>query len=100
MHQLRFMGGPAMFRAPGMHPAMFPPPPNAVAFNYPPAGFNPAYPGDFSCYPPQPQELYPSPPHMQGEFPEPGFSDFQDFTGDCYPSPPISDCSSPDYNTC
>ena len=100
MHQLRFMGGPAMFRAPGMHPAMFPPPPNAVAFNYPPAGFNPAYPGDFSCYPPQPQELYPSPPHMQGEFPEPGFTDFQDFTGDCYPSPPISDCSSPDYNTC
>ena len=114
MHQLRFMSGPGLYPHPHHrmgHPAMFPPPPNAVAFSYPPVGFNPAsFPGgpgpEFGCYPPPPdtQHIYPSPPHLQGEFGDTAFGEFGEcFTspggGDCYPSPPISDCSSPDY-TC
>ena len=104
MHQLRFMAGPGMFRGPM---PMFPPP-NAVAFNYPPVGFNPNFPGsgDFNCYPPEmPSHIYPSPPHMQGEYPGDGYGDFSasgdcytsPIPGDCFPSPPVSDCSSPDY---
>ena len=116
MHQLRFMSGPGMFRGAPMHPAMFPPPPNA--FSYPPVGFNPNFApssGDFAppCYPEMAAPMYPSPPHMQGEFSDfPGadFSSGDCFaspnsgdcfpspgSGECYPSPPISDCSSPDY---
>ena len=103
MHQLRFMSGPGMFR----HP-MFPPP-NAVAFQYPPVGFNPNFPGDFNCFQPEMQQqqghIYPSPPHLQGEYPGDSYGDYplqgDCFTspvpGDCFPSPPVSDCSSPDY---
>ena len=117
MHQLRFMSGPGMFRGAPMHPAMFPPPPNA--FSYPPHGFNPNFPpssGDFAppCYP-EMTPMYPSPPHMQGEFttdfPGAEFSSGDNFqsnigdfasqpSGECYPSPPISDCSSPEFSQC
>ena len=85
------------------------PPPNAVAFNYPPVGFNPNFAGsngEFNCYQPEmPSHIYPSPPHMQGEYQGDSYGDFpasgECFTspipGDCFPSPPVSDCSSPDY---
>ena len=119
MHQLRFMSGPGMFRGAPMHPAMFPPPPNA--FSYPPHGFNPNFPpssGDFAppCYPEMAVPMYPSPPHMQGEFTTDfsgaDFSSGDNFqssnlgdfaspnSGECYPSPPISDCSSPEFSQC
>ena len=93
MHQLRFSmaGG---FRGP--MPGMFPPPPNAVAFTYPATAYNNHYNNGeyFQEMPP----IYPSPPHMQGEF-SGEFSEYNSLT-DCtsYPSPPISDCSSPDYH--
>ena len=93
MHQLRFSmaGG---FRGP--MPGMFPPPPNAVAFTYPAQAYNNHYNNGeyFQEMPP----IYPSPPHMQGEF-SGEFSEYNSLT-DCssYPSPPISDCSSPDYH--
>ena len=99
MHQLRFSmaGG---FRA--AMPGMFPPPPNAVAFTYPPP--HPGFPGphhhyntgDFGFQ--EMPAMYPSPPHMQGEY-QAEFSDYNNLAGpDCFPSPPISDCSSPDYH--
>ena len=97
MHQLRFSmaGG---FRA-GM-PGMFPPPPNAVAFTYPPP--HQGFPGPHHYNNPEFgfQEMpavYPSPPHMQGEY-QAEFSDYNNIPADCFPSPPISDCSSPDYH--
>lgn len=95
MHQLRFSmaGG---FR--GAMPGMFPPPPNAVAFTYPAQGYPHHYgAGDFSQFQ-EMSTIYPSPPHMQGEFTA-EFSDYNNLPADCsFPSPPISDCSSPDYH--
>ena len=99
MHQLRFSmaGG---FRA-GMA-GMFPPPPNAVAFTYPPPPHQ-GFPGPPHLYN-SPEfgfqempAMYPSPPHMQGEY-QAEFSDYNSLPADCFPSPPISDCSSPDYH--
>ena len=82
----------------GAMPGMFPPPPNAVAFTYPAQGYPHHYgAGDFSQFQ-EMSTIYPSPPHMQGEFTA-EFSDYNNLPADCsFPSPPISDCSSPDYH--
>ena len=77
MHQLRFMNG-GMFAQP-LHP-MFAPP-NAIAYNYGPTYGHPSFPAEYGMEYGM-EHPFPSPPH--------------DFTP-CYPSPPTSDCPSPDY---
>jgi len=84
MHQLRFMSG-QFIRLPGgpLHNINFPPP-NAIAYNY-----GPAYPQtytEYGCFSSPLQDTFPSPPHLQSDFPHP-----------CFPSPPLSSCSSPSY---
>jgi len=91
MHQMRFMSGG--FRGP-LHP-MFAPP-NAIAFNYG-QPFPQNFPPEYGCFPGSMPDMnlhemsphsYPSPPHIQGDY---------HHQAPCFPSPPISDCSSPDY---
>ena len=89
MHQLRFMGA-----AGGIYPrnvlcSMFGGPPNAYPA-YPPFGF-PTYPPqseqtEFYEYP-----TYPSPPFSTSFSSPPP-------TEHCFPSPPLSDVQSPEYN--
>ena len=89
MHQMRFMSGP--FRGP-MHP-MFAPP-NQMGFNFAPSFPPQNFPPEYGCFPNSMPEMphhdmnpFPSPPHLQGDYQHQA----------CFPSPPISDCSSPDY---
>lgn len=79
MHQLRFLNGG--FAPRPLHP-MFAPP-NAIAYNYGPPFGHPGFP----------------PPEYGMEYgmQEQSFSStHQDFIP-CFPSPPTSDCASPDY---
>ena len=117
MHQLRFMSGgfPAGGRGGGLHhahPGMFPPPPNAVTYNYhggyyphpPAAGFH----GDQEYFAmtegfssgPEGFHPFPSPPPQQTDYHAhpggvPGAGAGQG--GSCYPSPPLSECNT-DYH--
>ena len=117
MHQLRFMSGgfPAGGRGGGLHhahPGMFPPPPNAVTYNYhggyyphpPAAGFH----GDQEYFAmaegfsggPEGFHPFPSPPPQQTDYhAHPGgVAGAGAGQGDsCYPSPPLSECNT-DYH--
>ena len=94
MHALRFMAGG--FPGRPMHP-MFAPPPNAIAYNFA-AGygnnFPPEYGMEFGIEQQPFHHSFPSPPFDHSSFPSP--SPHQDFSP-CFPSPPTSDCASPDY---
>ena len=118
MHQLRFMSGgfPAGGRGGGLHhahPGMFPPPPNAVTYNYhggyyphpPAAGF---HAGDQEYFAmaegfsggPEGFHPFPSPPPQQTDYhAHPGgVTGAGAGQGDsCYPSPPLSECNT-DYH--
>ena len=93
MHALRFMAGG--FPGRPIHP-MFAPP-NAIAYNFAP-GYGPAYPPEYGMefgIDQQPfHHTFPSPPLDHSSFPSP--APHQDFSP-CFPSPPTSDCASPDY---
>lgn len=120
IHQLQYMNHPGRmsFLPPNhrraLHQMAFPP--NSIAFEFrPPFPPQDCFPQDFGGFPhnfpieqgipcdfgpntssPNHSQLpFPSPPIHQGDFPTSG-----DFPGSdpCYPSPPLSDCSIPDYH--
>ena len=96
MHALRFMAGG--FPGRPIHP-MFAPP-NAIAYNFAPGygnNFSPEYGVEFGIdqqpFLPPHHHSFPSPP-LDSSFPSP--LPHQDFSPG-FPSPPMSDCASPDY---
>ena len=122
IHQLQYMNHPGRmsFLPPNHRRALhqMPFPPNGIAFEFrppfPPQDCGP-FPQDFGGFPhnfpieqgipcdfgpntssPNHSQLpFPSPPIHQGDFPTSG--DFPS-SDPCYPSPPLSDCSIPDYH--
>jgi len=93
MTQLRFManqGGYPMYNR-SIHPMAFPP--NAIAYDY-----RTQFPQEClpypQCFPQEGQpQLYPSPPPSQQDFCSESFS-----ISPSFPSPPLSECSLPDYH--
>lgn len=94
MHQLRFMSS-GYTRTPMHHPGMFPPPPNAVSYNYNHASYFQGYQDQeyFSMTPNADGfHPFPSPPPQQTDF-QPSGHHLGGVQGDtCYPSPPLSEC--------
>ena len=95
MHQLRFMSGFPPRGGPLHHPGIYPPPPNAVSYNYNPGYFPHQGYQEQSDYFPMSQgegfHPYPSPPPQQSDFPSSHLAPAGD--NSCYPSPPLSDCN-------
>merc|ERR1711971_1029601 len=93
MTQLRFVAnqGPIPMYNRSIHPMAFPP--NAIAYDY-----RTQFPQECLPYPQQfsqegQPQLYPSPPPSQQDFCSESFS-----ISPSFPSPPLSECSLPDYH--
>merc|ERR1719469_1185258 len=94
MTQLRFMSNQGSFypHNRGIHPMAFPP--NAIAFDYR-TQFPQEFPQYPRCFSQEGQtHLYPSPPPSHQDFLSPESYSISP----SFPSPPLSDCSPPDYH--